>query len=285
MNNVYGDKKGRYEISPVTIRTVDQAVIDFFSKKIKLIVDSAEGPKKVPVVFSIGERAGLSKNQPNLRDENGTLILPILSVTRNDIERTEGFGGMTSQVPYITVSSRIHEKTNELQNLIDSRKTNGFPETKKDKIIREYLTLPFPDSSIFHYTVNIRTQYQGQMNEMLEIIFASYDFKDSFVMPVEYDGDNPKGDSYYFVGFREGNFSPSSNVENMTDAERIIKCTATFRVPVTLILDNKTNQLSYGQTLGHGRKDRNKVIVYKTQDAVNITLKEQNVDFVTTSKK
>ena len=32
-NNFYTDKVGRYEITPTSIETVDQAVVDYFSKK------------------------------------------------------------------------------------------------------------------------------------------------------------------------------------------------------------------------------------------------------------
>ncbi len=67
-NNNYNDKKGRYEIKPVTLETVDRAVRDYFDKKLNITVDSETTRKKVATIFATGERWKLTRD--NLRDEN-----------------------------------------------------------------------------------------------------------------------------------------------------------------------------------------------------------------------
>lgn len=283
-NNFYSDKQGRYEIKTVTIETVDQSVIDYFDKKLNIHVDAERGRTKVPIIYASGERWKMIRKR-KFCDENGTLILPIISVRRTDMDRTPGFGGMAQEVPEISVSSIIHPKTGNIQNMLRVRQQNKyFPSISDPKsstaIVREYLTLPFPDFATIYYEVNIWTQYQTQMNEILERIFYKYEHMDSFVMPVEYDGILPKGNSYYFVGFREGNVSPQSNTEDFTDQERIIKYGYTFKTPVYFILDPKDETLAYEQGEAYAKGEfvegnKGKKVVYKSQSAVNVKLSEQ----------
>ena len=266
-NNVFNDKKGRYEVKNVTIETVDQAMFDYLDKRLAPTVDVERGRKRVPIIYASGERWKLIRKN-KFRDKNGTLVLPIISVRRIHIDPTEGFGGMTGEVPEIVVSSIIHPKTTTFQNAIKQRKVNGFPEVRKNKVVREYLTLPYPDFSIIYYEINIWTQYQTQMNQILEKGFFKFDYRKTFVMPVEYDGRDPKGNSYYFVGFLDGNVVSQSNTDDFTDQERIIKYSYQIKTPVYLMLDPD------GETLSYGKKDGKKV-VYKYQNALDIKLKEQ----------
>ena len=134
----------------------------------------------------------------------------------------------------------------------------------------EYFTIPFPDFCTIFYEISIWTQFEQQMNEILEKIFYSYEYiLDSFVLPIEYDGREPKGNSGYFVGFREGDVSPQSNVEEFTDQERIIKTLYMIKVATYLILDPKDEALSYG------RDEKGKKVLYRQQSANDISIKEQ----------
>lgn len=99
-NNSFFDKKGRYELKPVTIETIDRAVRDYFDKKLNITVETENDKKKVSVMFATGERWKLSKE--DLRDENGTLILPLISISRTNIDRTprNGCNGARSALHY-----------------------------------------------------------------------------------------------------------------------------------------------------------------------------------------
>lgn len=88
-NNSFFDKKGRYEIKPVTLETIDRVVRDYFDKKLNITVQTEIDKKKVSVLFASGERWKLSRD--DLRDENGTLILPLISIRRTNIDRTPRF--------------------------------------------------------------------------------------------------------------------------------------------------------------------------------------------------
>jgi hypothetical protein len=277
MNNRYNDKKGRYEIKTTTIETLDQAVFDYFDKKLSIRVDTEDGRKKVQIIYATGERWKLIRKN-NFRDENGTLILPLISIRRSDIDRTPGFGGMAQETPEITISSVVHPKTSVFQNALEARRDKGFfSASPKDKVVREYLTLPFPDFATVHYEISIWTQYQTQMNEILERIWYAYEHMDSFVMPVEYDGNKAKGNSYYFVGFREGNVTPQENTQDFTDQERILKYVYNIKTPGYFMMDPKDEALAYGREEGRHPGSDGKKVVHKSQNSIDVELKEQTL--------
>lgn len=91
MNNYWLDKQGEIPIKEVTIQVVDQALFDFFDKYLKLYVNSPIGRKKVEVIFASGERWALLRKQ-NFRDNNGTIILPIISINQTSIDKTPRYG-------------------------------------------------------------------------------------------------------------------------------------------------------------------------------------------------
>jgi len=275
VQNFWKDKVGRYEIRPTTIETVDQSLVDYFDKKLALKVTTVDDKReKVPVVFATGERWKLIRDGKGLRDENGTLILPVIAVRRTEFERTPGFGGLMQEVPSIVISKQVHEKTALVRTLVDQRRRNGFFEQKKRPPVIETLSLPFPDFANVFYEIIIWTQFQTQMNEILEKIFYNYDHMDSFVLPVEYDGKEPKGNSYYFVGFREGTISSQSNTEEFTDQERIIKYQYNVKIPAYFMLDPKTEPLAYGKLGGTPEEGGGKIFVFKDQNVIDIKLTE-----------
>ncbi len=277
VNNLYNDKKGRTEFKPVTIETVDGAVFDYFDIKSKITVkkENAEGDlysSKVPVEFAAGERwAKLRKSK--FRDKHGTLILPIISVRRTDISRNTDLGGHTSVQPTITISQQIHKKTSNIQNQVEIRRNRGLVYQRPKPPVFEVLTMPAPDFCTITYEITIWADYDLHMNEILEKQFFKYENVggriDSIVMPVEYDGKEPKGDSYYFVGFPQDSMTKQSNDDDFTDQERTIKYMYMIDVPAYLLLDPDDEALSYGKD-GEGKK-----IVFKRQSANQLKLKEQ----------
>lgn len=180
---------------------------------------------------------------------------------------------MAQEVPYITVKTNTHSKQPNIENLTTSQKKLGFPVLKKPPV-EEYITIPFPDFSTLFYEITIWAQYQTQMNSILEKIFYNYDYHDSFVMWSEFDEKTKKGNGYRFVGFRDGNVTPQSNVEEFSDSERVIKYVYTIKVPAYLILDPKDEAVAYGRNNSTSRTDDNSKVVYKSQNAVELKLKE-----------
>ena len=79
-----------YEVPPAGIENIDKAVFNLFDKQISFDVKIDGELKKVPVVFASGERFALTRRNSPIRDNNNTLILPIISIVRGDIDFSPG---------------------------------------------------------------------------------------------------------------------------------------------------------------------------------------------------
>ena len=76
-----------YEIQPSTLETIDFALFDFINDKMSNRSTKNEGWTKVPVVWVTSERAFLSKNNQDLRDKDGTLRLPLITIERTSVAK------------------------------------------------------------------------------------------------------------------------------------------------------------------------------------------------------
>lgn len=228
---------------PVTIRSVDQAVKDWFDKTVVAEVQSADKTAKiVPTVFSQGERWAIGRTKGGLRDENGVLMLPVISIRRTGIDYDASQTALGVQTENITIARRVDPKTGDLQSLESIKPPEqrlGYP-----PVVYDVYSIPFPDRVIVNYQLIIQTQYISQMNDVLQKIWRMLDIQKSFVIPLMNDGRKPpRANGYrdpkpidrpYVVGFFDDNYSDTGNFEEMTDGERIIKYNTSFTVPAAL---------------------------------------------------
>jgi len=230
----------------ITLETIDQAIKDWFDLTVDSHVNFPNGErKKVAVGFSSGERWITARQKKGVRDNNGVLILPIVSIRRSGIEPTPSMSALGTETATLQISKRITAKTNALQNLNVTR--DPAHRTPAKPILYEVTTIPFPDRSIITYEVQVQAQYILQMNSILEKMFHELDISKSFVAPFDNNGRHaPVGEHFesrkklsksYVVGFFDTTVSDGGNFEEFTDQERIVRFTTTVRVPAVLQLD------------------------------------------------
>lgn len=260
-------------IETVGLEKFDQCVKDWLDRTVDAHVDFPNGERrKVPIVFAAGERAITSRQRKGMRDKNGVLILPIISVRRTGIDPQPNMQALGTEVPNMVVAKRLTPKTSDMQNL--NRLRDPSLRTPTKPIVYEVTTIPFPDRNILNYELVIHTQYITQMNSIIEKLFHELDIQKSFVMPFQNDHRHaPSGDAFekrkplddsYAVGFFEETFGDSSNFEEFTDQERIVKYSTNFRVPGTLQLDPEGERPS----------------VQKEYTSFGLAFGEENVKFV-----
>ena len=75
-----------FTIPSIGIEDIDRAIFELFDKKLSFEVKSQGKLQKVPVIFAAGERFALTRRKNPLRDKDNALILPIISIARNDID-------------------------------------------------------------------------------------------------------------------------------------------------------------------------------------------------------
>jgi len=237
----------------VTLETIDRAVKDWFDKTVDAHVATPNGDrKKVSVGFSAGERWITARQKKGIRDSNGVLILPIISIRRSGIEPSPTMQALGTETATLQISKRLTAKTNDLANL----NTNRDPahRTPAKPVLYEVTTIPFPDRSILTYEVQVQAQYILQMNAILEKIFHELDINKTFVAPFENDNRHPPiGEEFekrspidreYVVGFFDSTLSDAGNFEEFTDQERIVRFSTSIRVPAVLQLNPEGEQQS-----------------------------------------
>lgn len=248
-------------IPPCGIEDVDVAIFNLFDKEINPQyggIDSSD-VKKVPVIFAAGEKWALLKGGRLLRDKNNTLILPLVTVMRTDMNQTiseDVVGrGINQQVGEITVRRKLDKTDRDYQRLINrmllpnqaglsdsdpevttGRKTGSL--STKDFVkdgalltpnltnnVYETIVVPTPQFYTAKYQVTVWTQFTQHANQIMEKVFSSF-----LPQGQSWRLDTQKG--YWFVGkVEDGSFAIETNFDDMSQQERYIKHTFNVSVP------------------------------------------------------
>ena len=267
------DEYSDFEIKPSTLENIDTALYRFIDEILNLNSTTSDGAIKVPVIFASAERAFLSKNSAEGRDDDGTLNLPLISIDRKavskDLSKTTAFYGPTPffvdsiHGSYIKINRRIVEdKTNNfavadnIKNQGGVRKTpNGqayYPSDNK-KIVTVSYYVPRPVSVNVSYSIVIKTNYLQQMNNLIVPFINVGDY--AKMVKISNNG-------HAYEAFFDGTFTPNNTVSNMTNNERIYETTVSVNV-IGYLIGEGDNQI------------RAKVI--KRENAVEVKIPRERV--------
>ena len=223
------DKNGlEIPFAPSTVENIDGAMLKYIDEEMDLSVESSSGFKKVPVIWASAERAFQTKRDEGIRDKEGTLILPLITIERTGIEKAPSKKAIVwaDIMPHhdekggsLPVSRTINQvKTSHFANSDSIRKVGDVkpkikfatkPET--GKVVYNTVSMPLPVYISVKYEITIRTEYQQQMNDILQ----------AFVT-------NPGGvnyillskDGHVYEGFVGDSYSYKNNLSSYTSEER-----------------------------------------------------------------
>ena len=112
-------------IPSCSIEDVDVAIFNLFDKEISAQYGGIDGAemKKVPVIFAAGEKWALLKKGRLLRDRNNTLLLPLITIMRTEINQNVSEDvagrGINQQSGEIVVKRRLDKTDRNYQGLIN----------------------------------------------------------------------------------------------------------------------------------------------------------------------
>lgn len=256
-------------IPPVGIEDVDRALFNLFNSELTLSVTSPDGIKRVPVMFASGEKWAMLKKGRALRDKTGSLILPLITIGRNNIQQTpsedQAGRGINQQTGELVIKRRLNEGDRAYQQLINrlliKNQTNlaanpddatvlnqittgrALGDLKDDPTVSlggllvenrlnnvvEVITIPSPQFFTATYEVTIWTQYTEHMNQVLEGLIASF-------LPQGNAWRLETNKGYWFVATVDGNlYTPENNFDDMSSEERIIKYKFSIKVPAYIL--------------------------------------------------
>ena len=223
---------------PSTLETIDYAIYDWLNEEMNLSCTTNKGFKKTPLVWVSGERSWQVKNHKDLRDADGALIFPIITLDRTSLVKDPTKKGMfwgnidpvqDAKGGSITIARKINQdKTANFTNASAYRKRSkiasnegdvggsqiNFPNKKRDnpKIVYETITIPMPVYVTVTYVISIRTEYQQQMNELVQPFVTSTGGINYIIL---------KRDGHSYETFIQQEFESNNNTTELGEETRI----------------------------------------------------------------
>jgi len=258
--------KARYGFNPSTLETIDTAFFNYLNDDLNIFCNTNQGFHKVPVVFASPERAFQIKDDPNLRPNGRTLEYPMMSIVRGTVVNNPSNKGKYGVYipPYygfykkggaIPFARRVNqEKSRERANLTAKKifKQDNFP-FDNEKVVYDTLYIPMPTYVEVTYEVKLITEYQSQMNEIMQA------FLGSFSTPVAF---NIEHDGHLFEVFGDETFTNDGNNSGLGLEERIFKSTTTLTV--------------LGYVIGAGDNDKVPTVTVR-ESAAEVTIGRERV--------
>ena len=223
-------------LMPSTLETVDYAVYTWLNEELDLHTTTNEGWKKVPIIWATAERSIQSKEDDSLRDQDGTLVFPRITIDRTSVTKDLAKKGSVwgniqrmndAKGGSITIARRIkQDKTSNFANA-DSRRLRGgvagnkqstFPRRDSSgkiipnkKIVYETITMPVPVYLDITYSIVIKTEYQQQMNDLVTPFGTKTDGLNYFVV---------RSENHVYEAFIQGEIGLDNNIASMETEHR-----------------------------------------------------------------
>jgi len=238
-----------------SVETIDQSVFTYVNETLDIHSMTNKGFKKVPVIWVTAERAYQIKNDVNLRDKNGLLTLPVITIERTGITKSlTRKGAVYGNVPpvpdakggTVTIAREVNQfKSSNFINADLARlaeqetkksRNNGVmfvKPKKKPKIVYETITIPLPIYIETTYSIRARTEYQQQLNE----IMTPFITRPNGLNYVEL-----KHEEHMYEGFLGESFSHENNISSLGQEERKYETSIELRVLGYVIGDDKNQE-------------------------------------------
>lgn len=215
-------KRTSYPLTPSTIETIDLAMYDWLNGTMDLYAQTNKGWNKTPVIWVSPERSFAVKDNRDLRDDTGTFILPVITLERMGGEKNPARKGSvwSNIVPAADiqggsyeVSRRINqEKTSQFANSDAALKGRDFSLNENKKIVYETAVIPLPIYVVFTYEIEIKTEFQQQMNDLTQPFMVTSGGINRFTI---------KRDGWHYEAFFKQEYETDNNGDNLDDQQRL----------------------------------------------------------------
>jgi len=260
------DKEIKINLQPSNLENIDSALFKWVNEKVNVFATSNRGWEKVPVLWTSAERAFQSKRDKSLRDKEGALILPLITVERVSVQKDLKFKGSLQanifprndakggSVSLDRVMNQVKTKNYQNQN---AKKRYGQLNFKvkpaNNQVVYTYRSIPMPVYVSLVYKIMLRAEYQQQINELAQPFMVETGGINAFIL---------KQAGHRYEGFMEEMYEQENNVADFTDEERIYQTSINIKV--------------LGYLIGSGDNQKTPQIVER-ENAVKIKLPRERV--------
>ena len=293
-----GDNVADFYIPPAGIEDVDRAVYDLFNEQIPFQVTqrgkqgaltqptrgATEAVVKVPVIFATGERFAHVKRLIPFRDNNNTIILPLISVGRKGVNlgTPQIMPGITHRgVSDFVITRRLSHEDRDYQRILNKMRYRSADDlaSRSNFALQDEapgnVAMPGTiasrrngDNLSFRDLENPEPLLSRLGDNIFEVVTMPYPIFFSCTYEVTFwtqytqhmntlleifasartgVGQEYKIKSkkgYFYIAELEPGVSPGDNIENFTDDERIIKSSVTLNVMGYIIATSHPGQPS-----------------------------------------
>lgn len=258
-----------FTIPPCGIGDADAGIFNLFNREIPFTVskvktsNGAVDVKKPSVIFATGERFATAKQLKPLKDKDGVLVLPAISIRRRGIEQSAddiNGRGMNQQTGTITIKKKLSEEDRDFQNYLnkvnfenmslpESGRVEGQNQYDEDIVqgglltpklgntsnIYEIYSIPQPQFFTATYEVVFWTSFTEHMNYMIETFMSSYLPQDKM-----FRINTNKG--YWFMAYVDDQMASGDNFDDFKDSRRVLRYTISMKVKGYILATNAPGQ-------------------------------------------
>lgn len=220
-----------------TIEDIDYTITSWLKKDLQLYCNTNEGRTKVPVLWQAPERAYQIKNEKDLRDDNNTLKLPLISIERTSITKNpEQKGSFQAHLysdkkngrsgRFVIAKQIVPEKTQNFaiasgtRTNTNAKRQNFYPRANKKVVIRT-LSVPIPVYVNVEYKIKLKTEYQQNMNELITPFISRTGQINAFSLT---------RNGHIYEVFIDQNFSHNNNIATLNEETREFNTEISLRV-------------------------------------------------------
>ena len=249
-----------------TLETIDGAMYDFI-EKINLHTSTNKGLSKARTLWLGTERVYQIKSDKRIRDATGAIILPLVTINRASMVKDPAFKG-SFQAHYppgtegrstTTKTVPNQEKTSNFQTAHLSKNSDGtgYGNNKKGEgpVVYDTYDSTVPVYVTVNYDITLRSEYQQQMNDLLQPFITVTGGINSFLFGK---------DGHRFEAFIQQDFGQNNNIANLGEQERVFETKVTIKVLGYLVgegLNNKKPTLSRRENRAKIRFSRERTII------------------------
>ena len=252
-----------------SIETIDYSIMSFLKEDLDLKATTNAGYQRVPIFWQTPERAFQVKNDKSLRDHDGAIVLPTISVERTGIVKDPSRKGSfqahvfsndgDGRAGRMVIAKRVKkDKTRNFAVAAGTRSNIGhkiqqnFPRVNH-KVVIQTLSIPIPVYINTEYKITVRTEYQQQMNSLMQPFIARTGQINSFLL---------RRNGHIYEAFIDQNFAHNNNVATLNEELRMYETTITITV--------------LGYLIGEGENDDRELVKFE-ENFVEVTFPRERV--------
>lgn len=147
----------------VGLQDIDSAILYYFDEVIKPYVINEGSKQNIPIIFADAERWKTAQKDGVYRDKEGKIILPIITVKRDNLERNRS---LTTKLD----GNKVNIYQNYEKRYTKKNQYDNFAVLTNRAPVREFYNVVVPDYYTLTYTCNIYVSFYEDLNKIIEAI-------------------------------------------------------------------------------------------------------------------